>query len=126
MAAVQDGLDRRRVVIGGMAGHVEGRPEAGRRQQVQDAPESPGRAVTSLGQHGQPAGVLGILAEPGRLGVDIEGQRDGDPGAAGPGRQAGWCLPGRKTGWYLHDGDATGSPPEALPGFRLVAAEWPR
>jgi hypothetical protein len=60
------------------------------RQQVKDAAQAAVRAEAALRQQGQAPAVLGALAEPGRLAVNIERQGNGHVRAVGPGREVCW------------------------------------
>ena len=85
VTARQDGLHGTRMLVGGVAGHVERGRNLQPGEQPEDPAQAPGGSEAALRQHGQSAGVLGPLAEPGRLTVHVKGQGHRHLGVAGPG-----------------------------------------
>src|SRR6266567_2115778 len=99
VTARDDGRHRIRMMICRVPGHIEGARDAAGGQQVKDAAQATLGTEPPLRQHCQSPAVLGTLAEPGRLCVHVEGQRDGHVGAAWPAGE--FCLREHEGGSYL-------------------------
>ena len=84
VAALDDARDRCRVAFRGVAGHVEGALDLVPVEDLEDAREPARHPEAPLAERAEPARVDGILAQPARFRVHVEGQRDRDLGAVWP------------------------------------------
>ena len=84
VAAPVDLGDHVRVALGGPPGDEEGGRDPVPVEEVEDQGHADLRAVGALGQDGEPVRVGGIARDPGRLGVQVEGEAHGGLHAARP------------------------------------------
>lgn len=82
--ALHDHLRAAAMVLGRPAGDEERGLQSGLVQHVQDLWHADLGAVCALAERAGTAGVLRVARQPKRLGVEVEGQHDGDLRAAGP------------------------------------------
>src|SRR5262245_13333109 len=71
--------------LGGPAGNEERRSEAIALEEIEDHGDADLGAVCPLGHDADPVDVGGIARDPGRLGVEVEGQAHGGSHPGGPG-----------------------------------------
>ena len=85
VAGGDDGLDHRRVEVGGEAGHEERRAQTRPLEHPHDARHADLRPIGLVAHRREPADVLRVDGEDGRLRVDVERQRERGTVAVGPG-----------------------------------------
>ena len=84
VARLDDRADGLRVPLRGQAGNEERAADLEAREEFQQAGDTADDAEAAVGQCRQPPGVAVADAQPTGLGVDVDRERHGDPGLAGP------------------------------------------